>query len=176
MGALKAKDESPTPGAGLQQALAYAVDVDAPFFSNGHGIAEQDTRTGGTAATQAAPLDTPIPGALIRLFREQSTETDVRRIGQRIQRRNGRVPHATLETLNVLGGDPRNFGQPLLTQPRCEPRSTKAISQRSLSGGPQSYVRPLALLHPQHCWRTCARGTRHICWHPRSREVGEPPS
>lgn len=48
LAAVEAKDESHSPGAGMQQALAYAVDVAAPFaFStNGHQIVEQDLATG----------------------------------------------------------------------------------------------------------------------------------
>ncbi|MDX1870687.1 DEAD/DEAH box helicase family protein [Mycolicibacterium sp. 120266] len=48
LGVVEAKDESHAPSAGLQQGLAYAVDVGAPFAfaTNGHGIVEQDLRTG----------------------------------------------------------------------------------------------------------------------------------
>ncbi|MDL9980074.1 EcoAI/FtnUII family type I restriction enzme subunit R [Microbacterium sp. ASV49] len=57
LAALEAKDESHAPGAGLQQALAYAVDVDAPFAlaSNGHEIVEQDVRTGAVRRLNAFP-------------------------------------------------------------------------------------------------------------------------
>ncbi|NHA01933.1 DEAD/DEAH box helicase family protein [Nocardioides sp. W3-2-3] len=48
LAAVEAKDETHAPGAGIQQALAYAYDVNAPFAfsSNGHEIVEQDLRTG----------------------------------------------------------------------------------------------------------------------------------
>ena len=45
---VEAKDESHARGPVFHQALAYAVDLGAPFAysSNGHGIVEQDLRTG----------------------------------------------------------------------------------------------------------------------------------
>ncbi len=63
LAAIEAKDESHAPGAGLQQALSYAVAIGAPFAfsSNGHGIVEQDLRTG-----QLKHLDAfPTPAQLI---------------------------------------------------------------------------------------------------------------
>lgn len=56
---VEAKDESHAPDAGLQQGLAYAIDVAAPFaFStNGHSIVEQDLRTG--QVRQLAMFPTP---------------------------------------------------------------------------------------------------------------------
>ncbi|GAA3143388.1 DEAD/DEAH box helicase family protein [Planomonospora alba] len=57
LGVVEAKDESHSEGAGLQQALAYAVDLAAPFAysSNGRGIVEQDLRTGKVRQLQAFP-------------------------------------------------------------------------------------------------------------------------
>src|SRR3546814_16773472 len=48
LASLEAKDEAHAPGAGLQQALAYAFDVQAPFAfsSTGHEVVEQDLRKG----------------------------------------------------------------------------------------------------------------------------------
>lgn len=54
---VEAKDESHAPGAGMQQALAYAVDVGAPFAfaTNGHKIVEQDLRTAQVRRLSAFP-------------------------------------------------------------------------------------------------------------------------
>ncbi|GAA2676702.1 DEAD/DEAH box helicase family protein [Streptomyces lunalinharesii] len=54
---VEAKDESHAEGAGLQQALAYAADLAAPFAysTNGHGIVEQDLRTGQVRQLHAFP-------------------------------------------------------------------------------------------------------------------------
>lgn len=70
LAALEAKDESHAPGAGLQQALAYAVDVDAPFAlaTNGHEIVEQDVRTGAVRRVQAFPT----PDELLTRWRNVS--------------------------------------------------------------------------------------------------------
>ncbi|NKV31301.1 DEAD/DEAH box helicase family protein [Rhodococcus hoagii] len=69
LAALEAKDESHSSGAGLQQALAYATDVGAPFAlaTNGHGVVEQDLRTGMVRQLAAFPS----PEELLVRFRNQ---------------------------------------------------------------------------------------------------------
>ncbi len=82
LAALEAKDESHSPGAGMQQALAYATDVSAPFaFStNGHEIVEQDLRTGAVRRLNAFPS----PTELISRWRTQISWR-----GQSVDARNG---------------------------------------------------------------------------------------
>src|SRR5437763_1944719 len=54
---LEAKDEDHSPGAGLQQGIAYAQDLAVRFVlsSNGHGIVEQDLATGEVTTRAAFP-------------------------------------------------------------------------------------------------------------------------
>ena len=54
---VEAKDEAHAPGAGMQQALAYATDVSAPFAfaTNGHEVVEQDMRTGAVRRLKVFP-------------------------------------------------------------------------------------------------------------------------
>ncbi|MBN9201592.1 MAG: hypothetical protein ABS61_05660 [Microbacterium sp. SCN 70-18] len=70
LAALEAKDESHSPGAGLQQALAYAFDVSAPFAlsTNGHEIVEQDLRNGAVRRLKEFPTAAEL------LSRWESTE------------------------------------------------------------------------------------------------------
>lgn len=71
LASLEAKDEAHAPGAGLQQALAYAFDVQAPFAfsSNGHEVVEQDLRTGVVRRLSAFPS----PDELVTRWRERVT-------------------------------------------------------------------------------------------------------
>jgi type I restriction enzyme R subunit len=70
---VEAKDANHTLGAGMQQAIAYAEDMDAPFAisSNGSGFLIHD-RTGlGTQVEVEVPLDgLPTPEALWARYRE----------------------------------------------------------------------------------------------------------
>lgn len=70
---VEAKDANHTLGAGMQQAIAYAEDMDAPFAisSNGSGFLIHD-RTGlGTPVEVEVPLDgLPSPEALWARYRE----------------------------------------------------------------------------------------------------------
>ena len=68
LASVEAKDESHSPGAGIQQALAYAYDVNAPFAfsSNGHEVVEQDLRTGAVRRLDAFPT----PDELLERWRQ----------------------------------------------------------------------------------------------------------
>src|SRR5947208_13552908 len=63
---VEAKDEDHGPGAGLQQALAYAVDLDVSFAysSNGHGIVEHDRLTNKVTKLDAFPTPMELLGRL----------------------------------------------------------------------------------------------------------------
>ncbi|AWG70732.1 MULTISPECIES: DEAD/DEAH box helicase family protein [Mycobacteroides] len=97
---VEAKDESHTPGAGLQQGLAYAIDVGAPFAfaTNGHSIVEQDMRTG-----QVRELaEFPTPAELKKRF-----ETGSGWRGSMVMGRDGKtVPNPLLRPAFALPGAP----------------------------------------------------------------------
>ncbi len=97
---VEAKDESHAPGAGLQQGLAYAVDVGAPFAfaTNGHGIVEQDLRTG-----QVRELaEFPTPDELRQRF-----EAGASWRGPTVTSRDGKtVPNPLLRPAFALPGAP----------------------------------------------------------------------
>jgi type I restriction enzyme, R subunit len=59
---VEAKDEDHSAGAGLQQAMAYAADLDVSFAysSNGHGVVEHDFLSG----KQSALANFPTPNEL----------------------------------------------------------------------------------------------------------------
>lgn len=100
LAAVEAKDESHSPGAGLQQALAYAVDVAAPFaFStNGHEIVEQDLRSGAVRRLDAFPT----PEELLERWREGGSWR-----GETVTSRSGEpVPNPLLQPAFVLPGAP----------------------------------------------------------------------
>lgn len=71
LAAVEAKDESHSPGAGMQQALAYATDVSAPFAltTNGHEVVEQDMRTGAVRRLTSFPT----PAELLERWQEGAT-------------------------------------------------------------------------------------------------------
>lgn len=71
LAAVEAKDESLSPGAGMQQALAYATDVSAPFAfaTNGHSVVEQDLRTGSVRRL----TNFPSPDELIERWNDGAT-------------------------------------------------------------------------------------------------------
>jgi type I restriction enzyme R subunit len=97
---VEAKDESHAEGAGLQQALAYAVDLAAPFAysSNGHGIVEQDLRTGRVRQLQAFPT----PDELRQRF-----EAGASWRGATVTGRSGdQVPNPLLQSAFTLPGAP----------------------------------------------------------------------
>lgn len=99
---LEAKDESHSPGAGLQQAIAYAVDLKARFAlsSNGHGVVEQDLATG--LVTQRRDIPSPE-----ELRRREAAGGDMRGESMR-NRRGDLVPNPLLEPLRV-GPDARRL-------------------------------------------------------------------
>lgn len=97
---VEAKDESHAEGAGLQQALAYAVELAAPFAfsSNGHGIVEQDLRTGQVRCLQGFPT----PDELRQRFAAGETWR-----GTTVTGRGGDpVPNPLLQPAFVLPGAP----------------------------------------------------------------------
>lgn len=67
---VEAKDNSHAAGAGLQQALAYAEDLDVPFAysSNGDTFIERDRMRG--TEKEIALADFPSPQELWRRYRE----------------------------------------------------------------------------------------------------------
>ncbi|MFC7973961.1 DEAD/DEAH box helicase family protein [Streptomyces cinereoruber] len=97
---VEAKDEHHAEGAGLQQALAYAVDLAAPFAysTNGHGIVEQDLRTGQVRQLQAFPT----PDELRLRFEAGATWR-----GKTVTGRGGdQVPNPLLQPAFALPGAP----------------------------------------------------------------------
>ncbi len=97
---VEAKDEAHAPGAGLQQGLAYAVDVGAPFaFSmNGHGVVEQDLRTGRVRELTKFPT----PAELKQRFEEGASWR-----GQIVANRRGEpVSNPLLRAAFALPGAP----------------------------------------------------------------------
>jgi len=100
LAALEAKDEDHAPGAGLQQALAYATDVDAPFAfsSNGHEIVEQDMRTGAVRRL----TEFPTPSELLARW-----NASVAARGTTVANRSGVVvPNPLLQPAFSLPGAP----------------------------------------------------------------------
>jgi type I restriction enzyme R subunit len=97
---VEAKDESHAEGAGLQQALAYASDLAAPFAysSNGHGIVEQDLRTGQVRQLHAFPT----PDELRLRFEAGATWRGVTVTG----RGGDEVPNPLLQPAFALPGAP----------------------------------------------------------------------
>ena len=95
---VEAKDESHAEEAGLQQALAYAVNLGAPFAysSNGHGIVQQDLRTGRVRQLQAFPT----PGELRQRFEAGATWRGATVTG----RSGGEVPNPLLQSAFTLPG------------------------------------------------------------------------
>ncbi|MGZ4432750.1 MAG: DEAD/DEAH box helicase family protein [Trebonia sp.] len=97
---VEAKDESHAEGAGLQQALAYAVDLKAQFAysSNEHGIVEQDLRTGQVRRLKAFPT----PDELRRRF-----EAGASWRGATVTGRGGdQVPNPLLQSAFAFPGAP----------------------------------------------------------------------
>ena len=105
---VEAKDESHAEEAGLQQALAYAVDLGAQFAysSNGHGIVEQDLRTGRVRQLQAFPT----PGELRQRFEAGATWRGATVTG----RSGGEVPNPLLQSAFTLPGAPAMRLQPAI--------------------------------------------------------------
>jgi len=100
LGVVEAKDESHAPSAGLQQGLAYAVDVGAPFAfaTNGHGIVEQDLRTG--LVRELAEF--PTPDELRQRYEAGATWR-----GATVTSRDGKnVPNPLLRPAFALPGAP----------------------------------------------------------------------
>lgn len=100
LAALEAKDESHAPGAGMQQALAYATDVLAPFAfaTNGHEIVEQDMRTGAVRRL----TEFPSPDELLKRW-----QSDVTWRGQTVTgRRGGEASNPLLQPAYSLPGAP----------------------------------------------------------------------
>ncbi|MEW2129023.1 DEAD/DEAH box helicase family protein [Streptomyces sp. NPDC005435] len=97
---VEAKDESHAEGAGLQQALAYAVDLAAPFAysTNGHGIVEQDLRTGQVRQLRAFPT----PDELRLRFESGATWRTTTVTG----RGGDQVPNPLLQPAFALPGAP----------------------------------------------------------------------
>lgn len=100
LAALEAKDEEHAPGAGLQQALSYAHDVDAPFAlsSNGHGIVEQDTRSAAVRRLDSFPT----PAELLARWRAERPTR-----GEFVMSRSGEtVPNPLLQPAFAIPGAP----------------------------------------------------------------------
>lgn len=100
LAAVEAKDESHAPGAGMQQALAYATDVLAPFAfaTNGHEIVEQDMRTGAVRRL----TEFPSPDELLKRW-----QSDVTWRGQKVSgKRGGEASNPLLQPAYSLPGAP----------------------------------------------------------------------
>lgn len=100
LAAVEAKDESHAPGAGIQQALAYATDVLAPFAfaTNGHEVVEQDMRTGAIRRL----TEFPSPDELL-----QRWQADVAWRGQEVLGwRGGDASNPLLQPAYSLPGAP----------------------------------------------------------------------
>lgn len=100
LAALEAKDEAHAPEAGLQQALAYAVDVNAPFAisSNGHEVVLQCMRTGAVERRTGFPS----PADLVDRWNTGDSWQ-----GRQVMSRSGiEVPNPILQQAFSLPGAP----------------------------------------------------------------------
>jgi len=100
LAALEAKDELHASGAGLQQALAYAYDVDAPFAlsSNGHEVVEQDVRSAEVRRADSFPT----PAELLERWKAERPNR-----GTFVTSRTGEtVPNPLLQPAFAIPGAP----------------------------------------------------------------------